>query len=378
MLNVPTRVQLLICCLIVFTIGIAPPAQATPPTPEFMAWWKALLQGGETGPAIDGVMLDYSVTDASPLPTHAEVDALRSQIKDLISHPFHTKLAQMEARLKNSDAGTRRRVWRMGESWRLSSDPIGLIEGVGYLDQVWTPSHGWQMTANNLVTGDPTSIAGSQFRIDVTSSGIAHDVATFFNGQLGAAASQFGESKVAPRMRSSDAWTLACSVDYPNGGGKSLHAEGAWDAISRQGTVRQVKWINRPVSGKAQEELIKLSDWKVWDGYQYSLASNALVLIDEVPQSRYTVQALVPYSKDEFAALVKAPRAIDTDPIRGAVTYRSVVQLGEGVQRYGVVEHGEITFTNAENPSRSIRIAGWCVLASLIVAAIVVHIRTKK
>lgn len=46
--------------------------RAEEPSTAFMAWWESLMQGGADGPAIDGFMLDYTITDTRPVPTRSE------------------------------------------------------------------------------------------------------------------------------------------------------------------------------------------------------------------------------------------------------------------------------------------------------------------
>ncbi len=341
-----------------------------PPTPEFTAWWNSLLDGGFEGPNTDGVMLDYTTTDASPVPTQAQVDALREQIKDLISHPRHAELAQMEYRRNNPPGWARVRIWRMGDAWRYSTDPSDSA-GFGYIDKVWTEKGGWQLTAINLVAGDADSIRNSEgHRIDVTASSIAHDVSLFFGAQLGASI----DATYPPPTVTDGKWTLLKRVERQDGSVSTLRAAGTWDQASSTGTVDRVDRETQR-EGRVSSERLDLSEWKQMEYLRAPIATSILLSRDGVARTRYQLNATAAFTKAEFEELTREPKPTSIDPIRGKMTYTSVNDLRKGTGEIPLADESSATpLAGSGVSTRSFpwRPVGWGALG-LCVIALVAH-----
>ncbi len=376
MLNVPLRFHPTIGYLIVLTISVALPVRATPPTPEFMAWWNRLLEGGRTGPSMDGYILDYTVTDLRSPPTTQEIEAIRNEIGSDKQHPLHSELAMLEYRRDKGPITSRYRLWKHGDSWRWSNDPPDPAGIAEYVDKVWTPKYAWQLTAHALVQGDPPSITESQYRIDVSASGIAHDISLFANGQLAATLGSV-DARESLRLRS-DGWRLRREWTLPDGTARTLDAGGSWNDVTSNGTLDYVERNAKPPSGPAREERMNLSEWKSLEGSSVVLAGRVEIIQSKVPRRRYDLHVIAPVSKREFDELVRLPRPAVPDPVRGTLTYRSVTELRKDQESVGVVENGKTTVMSRKDiglagHSKTVRVAGWIAAVGLTASIVVLR-----
>lgn len=349
-------------------------ARADEPTAEFMAWWNEFVGGSADGPSIDGFMIEYTVSDASPRPTPAEIESLRNEIGRVKSHPRVLELQVLEKRLRDPTIATRFRLWRWGEEWRWSSEATnGSSEQVEYFDRVWTRSDAWQLTPNQLVVGDAETVVASIYRIDVSASGIASDLTILFDGQLSAARAQ--GITLIPTMSSETSWTAHGQRRLPNGTVMDVSASGTWDQSASSGTLLRRDWEVKSPEGAAELDTLEFAEWRTWPGLDRPVASAVVVSINGVPQRRLDVLAIEPYSKEQFRELVRVPALDGNDVIRGPSTYRSVVELRGGKEAASQIVDGD-SQTIARNDillgkrSSLVSVLGWALAAALLIALV--------
>lgn len=285
----------------------------------------------------------------------------------------------MERRLSSPPVINRMRLWRMGNAWRWSSEVVGTgSEQAEYFDQVWTPDAAWQMTRDNLVTGDAATVAASMYRIDVSSSGVAHDVAMFTNGQLAAAPEQ--GLTLTPRMTGPDTWRATARRDIPDGTIMEVTAEGTWDEAAREGRLLVQEWLVSPAGGPRQTQRMEFTGWERLGGLARPVARHVSVFIDGKPHRRYDITSIEPYTRGEFAALTKSPSLTSNDPVRGPVTFRSVVELKKGKETHVSTDDvsgsrsilGESELIRGQ--SGFVRVLGWGLAAGILLMLVAIQV----
>jgi len=368
------RTSFRVVCAIAILCAASCCARADEPTAEFMAWWTEFVGGSADGPSIDGFMIEYTVSDASPRPTPAEIESLRNEIGRVKSHPRVLELQVLEKRLRDPTIATRFRLWRWGEEWRWSSEATnGSSEQVEYFDRVWTRSDAWQLTPNQLVVGDAETVVASIYRIDTSASGIASDLTILFDGQLSAARAQ--GITLIPTMSSETSWTAHGQRRLPNGAVVDVSARGTWDQSASTGALLRREWEVKSPEGATELDTLEFAEWRAWPGLDRPVASSVVVSINGSPQRRLEVRAIEPYSKEQFRDLVRVPALDGDDIIRGPSTYRSVVELRRGKEVASQIDDGESRVI-AQNElilgkrSSLINVLGWVLAVGLLIALV--------
>ncbi|MCC6660670.1 MAG: hypothetical protein IT437_07260 [Phycisphaerales bacterium] len=338
----------------------------------FNKWWSLLTSGGAAGPSTDGFRLDYRVEYLS-VPTDTELSKLRREVAGHPEHPQYSRLQQYEKRLAGKEV-TEKSVWRLNGLWRISQSwPESPLP---YWDFVWGSSSAWQLTPARLTlfSEDASSEAGDTHARN--SGSMNYEVGLLLTGGvMGAVANSMDLRPVLDRP---DHWTVAATLVRDQDSIR-YSAEGDWDAAAARGTVTASSFEVLDRAGRVTAaSTCSAPGWETVSGLDLAVARRAIVSgMDGRPDRAIVFVAAAPFTAREFEELTTPPSAGGNDPVRGAASFTSVLDLRGPEQREASVLNNTLQWntTTSDAPRRILQWSGWALLAFLALTFVLIRAR---
>jgi hypothetical protein len=314
----------------------------------FKNWFGSLVSAGSNGPDIAGIYVEYKVSRTPPG-----------------EQPSGMLLS---------------RVWRSGQEFRISHDGTGGDGSATYSDKVWANGIQWSMTPKSLVLLDQAD-QQSPGQIHSSSSALSYDLQLLFTGGIGAAVGN--RIPLEPRLEANGTWSVVGSADREHDQAKvRFQASGRWFASEGWGTIDRTTFtVDRPGHPRSGTRG-QLSGWRRIPGTSLAIAETAIVSrLDGGTEAEYHVVRTDAYSAKEFKRLTAAPAVNDVDPIRGAVTFRTIVDNRGGRGRQTAIdpENRRQTLVVAGNDRHiaRLRLAGWVLAVCIVAALLFLRLRAR-
>ncbi len=364
-------------CVSVLVLAALCVAESAEAQPQFQQWWQRALAGGRDGPTIDGISFEYTV-DYVYVPSPAALAALRARVANRPEHPERRDLVKFEARLRGEVERVRVRLWRWNGGWRISRDPIGSSASTApsFWDFVSTERDAWHLTTHTLTVFDARAgdHAVEQHRSAISDS--AMSLVLF--GNLFAGGTVGHGLTLEPVLDDATGIWRVTSTAKVNEGSIRYAAEGRWDQSAERGwfvrsSLDQLDAHGAVVSGTSYTA----EDWRYVDAIDLTLA--AVVTERDhtgAARTRHTLASTTPFTSAEFGALTRTPEVHTEDPVRGRVTFTSVMDHRGGAT---LPAHIGIAVP-AERPPGGVsgmRIAGWVTAAGLVILIVVLRTRAS-
>jgi hypothetical protein len=337
--------------------------------PDFKAWWERITAGGADGPNWDGISLKYRV-EFVYLPPAKELESLRARVAGKPEHPERPKLESYERYIATGKApATQYQIWRMGQEWRCAKSWDRPERP--YWDFGWSREGAWELLPQTLIVSPPDATAHSHAsKVASVASGVTHNASLFLSGGLISAGSL--QIPIVVRMQSAGRWS-AEGTRKDDRIEARLRAQGTWMGNGR-GTVERCILETRPQGAEAWQVGTYISEgWKDHDDVGIRLASVVtLYNNDNAPEQRYVLLGVEEFTSDQFRSIVRVPELNKPDPVRGALTFRTVRDTRPDATSLWEGQGLEPTIAQVDRDSREWRwrIGGW-VLAGILTVAFV-------
>ncbi len=348
-------------------------AQGTPPSDAFKAWFARMLAAGGDNSSLDGFKIAYRI-DMLKVPPPDELEAMRAAVKDHPEHPQRRMLEMYERRLLGPDS-SERILWRMDGMWRYSSG----YPGGRYNDLVWGDGVAWTLNPNSHGIMDPASAAEHPYGLPGVSSSFGFDCVLMLSGGLGAIPA--GSATLAPTMLDTGHWTLRAGKSEGEGAFR-VEASGRWDERAGWGTVDTATTVpTTPAGGDGY--IIEPSDWQYEPTLRLAMARRVR-LMDGAgrPDRELIVTGTASFDRSEFRRLIALPDPAGVDPVRGKVTYRSVMDLTGSAPAVSWVQEGRLVAETGTSPvlrlEDRLRVLGWILAISALVLIGLVWVRRYR
>lgn len=188
--------------------------------------------------------------------------------------------------------------------------------------------------------------------------------------------------EMTPQRRGADTWTVSAARRSDRGEMLDVQADGTWSPSNGWGTVSKMTFRKQRAGGTVGM-VVTVTGWTALPTGTLGVGTTARVT-DLAGGWERTISnvAVSAFSPVDFKALSNPPAETDEDPVRGLVTYRTIVDLrgrDEIVTRLGDGErtvHAYSPGPRTEYEDR-IRVLGWIVAASACTLIGAVWIRRR-
>ncbi len=351
------------CVLLSVFVAAAADGQELGSLEWFRAEWKAAEKVGLP----EGYYIDYSILTRVP-GDEAELARLAGIIEGKPDHPLRRTHDELKSQIEIGPKTTRYRVWYGGPNrWRLSmTHPLHLPAGYEYAEIAYDGPRTWWMTPKELRLLDARRPPEGR-----DPAGLISALPHYLNDWLamGFSSGPLGITPVSSVVR-----------------------DGVWEATTASASGQRVWRYKGRVEGDRiladVRELIVCEDdpkWlghrKVWSEWYFvdAIGQWAATRVDSIDADglAYMTTALHeirPLKAGELDALMTRPAADGTDPVRGLVTFTSIVDYGSGTaETWSEGERVTVTLppdASRQPPPSWLKPAGWTLVA-VIVGALV-------
>ena len=309
----------LACALLSVLLAAAAHGQESGSLEWFRAEWKA---AEKVGPP-EGYYIDYSIMTRVP-GDEAELARLAAIIEGKPDHPLRRTHDELKAQIEIGPKTTRYRLWYGGPSrWRLSMTyPLHLPAGYECAEIAYDGPRSWWMTPKELRLLDARRPPENRDPAALISA-LPHYVSDWL--AMGFSSGPLGITPVSSVVR-----------------------DGVWEATTTSATGQRVWRYRGRVEGDRivadNRELIVAEDdptvvgyrstWSEWL-YIDAVGRWAAARVDRfdadgVAYMTTVLHEIRPLTPGELNPLLPLPTPDGTDPIRGPVTFTSIVDYGSG------------------------------------------------
>lgn len=344
---------------------------AAPSTAEVEAWIGAEWDSATTLKSVANTQWVY-FDEHSHVPSVVELDALRSRVRGHPDHPELPDLQTYEQRLVAGPDRVRKQLWYQGQNiWRHSSDTM--MNGVlYYTDMANNGQSAWALTPGQLnvikSTAPEPSHDYTEFRNDINLL-----LRRFAFGLFGDDDGMHWQR--TPVNLSEDHWSFDARAD-----GTTLRFSGTWDSEQRRGFVSRMAIVSCIRDQAFVGSYSEFLDWRTRAGIAITTRVNVYTAKLVLEQSL----VLQEVSRSETGAIEKLcqPPTLDSDPVRGTLTYASMNDYRDGdEQQHARGSDGQLTPAGrspAFDFDRRLLFAGWAILGALLVLFIALIGRRRR
>ncbi|MCL4740712.1 MAG: hypothetical protein KJZ54_00755 [Phycisphaerales bacterium] len=332
-----------------------------------LEWFRAEWKAAERLGVPEGHYIEYSILTRVP-GDEAELERLAGIIEGKPDHPLRRTHDELKTQIEIGPKTTRYRLWYGGPSrWRLSmTHPLHLPAGYEYAEIAYNGPRTWWMTPKELRLLDARRPPEGR-----NPAGLISALPHYINDWLamGFSSGPLGITPVSSVVR-----------------------DGVWEATTTSATGQRVwRYRGRIEGGRIvadNRELIVAEDDPTVVGYR-STWSDPLYIdavgrwaaarvdrydADGVAYMTTVLHEIRPLTSGELDGLLARPTPDGADPVRGPVTFTSIVDYGSGTAE--TWQDGErVTVSLPTDASRQpappwLKPAGWSLVA-IIVGALV-------
>lgn len=315
--------------VLAMTIGaFSLPAPAATSPDAVRAWLNEEWARAQELPHFDGFSIAWRLLDHT---THSEeeIARLRDEVQGKPHHPMRTVLELIDERARTGRPSVTGefRLFLAGEAWRFcESLPNG-----EYIDRARTPTQPRQLSSKSLVLFDPRD-AGVQGRsVDGQEFTFMPMVGELLFGALNLG--RISRISLQPPRIDGNRWrAIARSAAAPNPSAVfAVEYAGRWDDDLGRGFVDEFTIIEHGSRPEVVGERRLFRDWAFHPIARMWIAARSDRYLASGKLSRtLELISVDPLPPGGFAAIAAPPAVDGTDPIRGAVTFTSVVDHREG------------------------------------------------
>jgi len=338
-----------------------------------LEWFRAEWKAAERLGVPEGHYIEYSILTRVP-GDEAELERLAGIIEGKPDHPLRRTHDELKTQIEIGPKTTRYRLWYGGPSrWRLSmTHPLHLPAGYEYAEIAYNGPRTWWMTPKELRLLDARRPPEGR-----NPAGLISALPHYINDWLAMGFSS-GPLGITPAS--------------------SVVRDGVWEATTTSATGQRVWRYSGRVDGDRIYtdvlELIVCEDDPKWLGHRKAWSdwfdANAIgrwaaARVDSIDADGLAYMTTVlheirPLKPGELDPLLARPTPNGSDPVRGPVTYTSIVDYGSGTAE--TWQDGErVTVSLPPDASRQpapawLKPAGWSLVA--IIVGALVWFRLKK
>lgn len=356
--------------LVCVQAALAAPAAAAE---ELQDWFEQIWTSASSRNIKDALYQEWREIDAYQ-PSADELGSLRQAVNGRADHPDGDRLRRYEAVLAGRPRTVLHRVWMQGGTWRVCWDYIE--PRASYFDRAVRDDEAWAMTPESLTQTDPRHSAPVGYNYTADYEPLRQEMLTFATGglsQLPIAAVPCPKAELV-----GSAWTARTTVQLRKGPGELLVA-GEWD-VQRGGTISRVEFVNP----WHQRTVYLNTEWNRTDVANRRAAFRQRVEYSDPPAAEMReLVSLRPITRTELATRLTTPTENAVDPVRGRVSFTSIMDLTGSVPKHvglAIGENGDVVATAPRTPpqfesAEKLRLAGWVVLAGGLTALIAIRTR---
>jgi hypothetical protein len=338
----------------------------------FMEWFASLKERARDIRELAPMHIKWA---ARSLTSAEEVQQLIERVR---GHPDHPDLVRLE-QATGAHGGTwnTKEVWINGPSWR-RSDTFGPSKG-DYYDYVVDGNNAWGMSAGELVIYDPRKGFPSKQRIDTDFAVFGPEALMFVTGGFSQATRTLAFIET-PEVRNG-VWVAEGKI-VDGEREFTSHFEGTWNESTSEGVVRSAVITMKHRNQTLRDSYI-FTEWHQEPFWQESVAHRVIASISNgALTAEYKLVSVEPLDTAQFDDLCTTPADNGVDPVRGSVTFTSVLDHRKEALAVrittpsGDVQEVEVPDGGAPESGGMLKTAGW-ISAGLIGGGLVA-IRAKK
>lgn len=293
-------------------------------------WFEQEVASSSQFPSIDHLSLRWT-RELHTQMSDAEMHRLADQIGPLVDHPLRDLLRRAEQYRQFGPVKFGKQLWARGSGmWRYNTtQPDARFENYfnPIADFAVTESHSWRLYSSSLDVAYPDSPPDGMELKSLEHGAILLDLDILLTGGLRRWRS--ADVKLQSVVVQGSAWRIE--------GRSSEHSmmmvvSGDWDEAHQRGFVATVRIDRERPLPEAPEDRWTLAGWiPLKEGYWIASTAEGRTASGDL-RTRLVFHDALPFSDEEFAALVAVPRYDRDDPARGTLTYTSLRDYRSGRQ----------------------------------------------
>lgn len=373
------RVNAAIAVALSCVLGTAAPVLAQPQT--FEQWFAQLKLLAKEGPRVDGAYwVRWRVTDAS-VPSPDDLAALRATVAGHPDHPDQARLARWERASAGRPDFSDKHIWVRGREFRRSDNPGG--EASDFVDCAVGEKESWSLTPYQLAVFDASKNEVPGYALGNVLNVSATDYLTIATGGIVCLRRYLDRLDVPQPV--AGRWSLQQEI---NTDGAAIHIfmRGSWDAEAGEGTIDELGYrrTREDSPGPAGGTTVRTSGWGEIDFFGVRCPRKAVEFEPTgAPRRRLTMLGSGTISSGEFARLIKTPSLSANDDVRGALTFRSILDYRPSKPFHQMISTDgtgeDPTLLAAATPaSRRMEYAGWTMAGVLILTIMILRWRRSR
>ncbi|MCC6716060.1 MAG: hypothetical protein IT496_12565 [Gammaproteobacteria bacterium] len=345
--------------------AIAPPSwgQASARYESVQQWLDASIHEAAAFPSLGNGSVSWrlEISDVGP---PERVAGLRQQVSGHPDHPMKWQLDAWDRHAKGHPDVMGRRLWSQGPGhFRINYEPLPH----DFTDVCVTPEVAWQLSPTTLVVVDPSHGYPQEANLGGQEKLVLNEIGLLLWGGLHLVT--VSEMQAGVARLDGEHWEMAAqSRESYQGASVELTYRGRWDRGLGVGFVDSMSITKNPVKKDTVGTVTLLSGWSWDENVAHWIAAKA---VERAPSGGVNRTEVLEGSSANpaFQTVVTLPDMKSPDPVRGAPTFKSIMDFRTGIATMPSTDGG-VTHARLSAPSPSggawRRWAGWLVAAGLV------------
>jgi hypothetical protein len=332
----------------------------------FEQWWAESINGAESKVMLAGFGAEFTFAFTYPMPPEG-LDALRESIKNKPDHPGWYEIRRLEKQQREGPEVTNVTVWRDREgTMGRANTKSGSSD---WTDFATRPDGEWMLTPKQLNL-KPVASGSGQSSMRRVIEGYGNHLRALLSNGFAVLARTGIKPGDAPRLLDDGRWAGTWMTES-SGVVTQVSAEGNFDRSTGVGRMLRLVYMSTPKGERPAQETTQFEDFR-------------LTLIGELPhRALYAgrpnqpsietrLLSISPVSADQLRDLTADPAPERPDPVRGALTFKSIANerpgsgapSADGPEVAGVP--GAASTPTGGSRSTGLVVAGWSLAVAIL------------